>query len=90
MKIANKDARGYVQRLETFKGSNIFSEHRGKLYVVFSYGYHFPMFIYDKEARQWYGNSSKYSRTTSKQQGQCNPLVSDIIWKTASEMKGMI
>ena len=40
-------------------------------YVVYSYGYHFPM--YANIAGKWYGNKDKYSRTTSKQQNQTRP-----------------
>lgn len=42
-----------------------------KIYVVFSYGYHFPMFACVRG--EWYENSDKYSRTTSKQKNQARP-----------------
>lgn len=80
-KIANKDAREYVNRCEDFTGSNIFAEvirHHTcgcneDLYVVYSYGTHFPMYVYDYSTREWYANSDKYSPTTSKHQSQCRP-----------------
>lgn len=88
-KIANKDARQYVQRLEEFDGSNMYArkyvtEHPDleapetkEHYVVYSYGEHFPMFIH--VAGQWFRNKDRYdmggsfSRTTPKQMGQCHP-----------------
>jgi hypothetical protein len=90
MRIANKNASGYISQRIDFEGSNIFSKnltteingnqdnngnniYREKLnsYIVYSYGYHFPMFIYINN--KWFENSDKYSRTTSKQQAQSNP-----------------
>lgn len=37
-------------------------------YVVYSYGLHFPMYIYDNATQRWYGNESKYSVTTTRHQ----------------------
>jgi hypothetical protein len=41
-------------------------------YVVLSYGY-YPIWYYSKADNQWYGNSTKYSVTTSKQMSQSRP-----------------
>jgi hypothetical protein len=80
-KIANKDARESVNNRHAFQGSNIFAEVirnrtygcNEDLYVVYSYGEHFPMYVYDYTTREWYANSDKYSPTTSKHQSQCRP-----------------
>lgn len=80
-KIANRDASQYVNRCEEFQGSNIFAEVKNHhtcgcnedLYAVYSYGYHFPMYVYDYTTQEWYANSDKYSQTTSKHQSQCRP-----------------
>jgi len=72
-KIANKNASEYVNRCEEFEGSNTFSESHENLYVVYSYGYHFPIYVYDYDMREWYANSNKYSVTTSRHQSQCRP-----------------
>lgn len=71
MKISNKNARRYVEQRWIFRGSNCFSEQRGSIYVVFSYGRHWPMFIY--RDGQWYENGSEYSVTTSIQHSQLRP-----------------
>lgn len=77
-RVANKYARAMVQNLEPFTGSNTYavkfiatdmSEPR---YVVYSYGRHWPLFIY--ENGKWYENADKYSVSTSKQHGQLHPL----------------
>tara|TARA_Y100000310_G_scaffold212834_1_gene213710 strand:+ start:293 stop:613 length:321 start_codon:yes stop_codon:yes gene_type:complete len=78
MKIANNKARQYVTDKVEFDGSNTFGRWYGSLsngkppvYVVFSYGYHFPMFAYING--EWFENNEKYSITTSKQQSQLRP-----------------
>jgi len=48
-------------------------EDSSELYVVCSYGVHYPMWIYDFLTGQWFGNYDKYSRTTSKHRTQTQP-----------------
>ena len=72
-KIANKNASEYVNRCEVFQGNNTFSESHENLYVVYSYGHHFPMYVFDYDMCEWYENNDKYSSSTSKQQTQCRP-----------------
>ena len=89
MRVANQNASKYVNELKEFKGSynkygkhnvSIFAENieafdlYGKeLYVVYSYGYHFPMYIYDRQAGIWIGSKDKHSVSTSRHQSQCRP-----------------
>lgn len=109
-RIANRNAREYVQRNEPFQGSNMFGLFenpcefeltgdnedwaqefkewkQSRPYVVYSYGTHFPMFIY--LGNTWYENSDKYSVTTSKQQTQAHPQM-DTIKMTTKEMKELL
>jgi hypothetical protein len=44
-----------------------------RVYVIYSYGSHFPMYVYDETSQQWLGNSDKYSRTTSTHQSKYRP-----------------
>ena len=72
-RIANTQAREYTENLIPFKGNNL----EGKTldngdYVVLSYGY-YPIWWYCKKQGKWYGNSTKYSVTTSKQMSQSRP-----------------
>ena len=76
MRVANRDCRNHVIELEPFEGSNLFAEKHQNYYVVYSYGYHFPMYMYDRVNARWFENSGKYSRTTSKHQSQAHPCVS--------------
>lgn len=73
-RVNNNQARQYVERKEPFAGSNTFAEWQSWLYVVYSYGHHWPMFVYDSQVDLWFENTSKYSRTTSKQHGQLRPF----------------
>lgn len=88
--IANKNARRYVQNLELFKGSNLFSETLGDYYVVYSYGHHYPMLVHNKKTDQWYRNKDRYSVTTSKQIGQCTPYNVDLMELPTRELKDII
>lgn len=71
MRIANTKAKDVIRKRLPFKGTNFFGESYPNGYVVYSYGYHFPLFVYVNKACQWYGNSEKYSSTTSKHKTQC-------------------
>ena len=88
-RIANKDARDYVRRGEPFQGSNLFGEYdnwdEDAPYVVYSYGHHFPMFIY--LGNSWYENSDKYSVSTSKQQSQSHPMMETVKLNTEDMTK---
>ena len=95
MKVANKNARQYVDELKEFEGSNTFAENKVAfdetgLYVVYSYGYHFPMYIYDYQAGMWIGNKDSYSVSTSRQQSQCAPSERVECWLHTDEMKDYI
>jgi hypothetical protein len=71
-RISNREARKYVERREPFQGSNLFAEsHSNGVYVVYSYGRHFPLLAYADN--QWFQNKDKYSRTTSYHFTQCRP-----------------
>lgn len=79
MKIANRDARQYVQNRKPFEGSNLYAKQRTLVtaddtvtwYTVYSYGEHYPMFIHING--HWFANEDKYSPTTSKHRSQCHP-----------------
>lgn len=85
-KIPNKQAREYVQELKPFTASNIFAEwitvkyreedrwKDRRIYVVFSYGKHWPLFVYDGQAEVWFENTERHSSTTSRHRSQAHPL----------------
>jgi hypothetical protein len=78
VRVSGWKARAYVQN-----GIN-FTNHNGQLYgrwespslyVVYSYGAHWPLFVYDTTLATWYENEDRASRTTSKHRTQTHPLV---------------
>lgn len=78
----------FVRNPNTPYGS-VFTEAVENLYVVYSYGYHFPMWVYDYAIGKWIGNADKYSVSTSRQQSKTRPNNVSFWFKT-DELKGMI
>ena len=79
----NADMWRYTTTKEPFKNNNdtcYSSTFGAKLYVVYSYGAHFPIYIYDYEAGKWYGNQDKYSHTTTRHQTLAQPRQCQIEW----------
>lgn len=72
-----REAGAMVRHKVPFKGSNIeaktYVDGGDTWYVVYSYGTHFPMYIFDYNTEQWFGNNDKYSPSTSRHQSACRP-----------------
>jgi hypothetical protein len=82
--VSGQDCRSFVKELKLFhnsgfnsghpKGATLWSELRDDIYVVYSYGQHWPLYINWKGI--WFSNNDKSpSRTTSKHTSQTNPYV---------------
>ena len=77
--IPNRDVRACVQTLETFDNSTgslwstIYGDSNSMRYVVFSYGPHWPLFVYDYRTHTWFENKDKYSVTTSRHRSVAHP-----------------
>lgn len=63
--VFNNEIRPYVQRRGAFKNrsGSVFSAQYHNLYAVFSYGTHFPLYVYDAVAKQWFGTQAKHSKS---------------------------
>jgi hypothetical protein len=72
MKTPNTKARSFVQSKQPFEGSNLFAKQVDDRYVVYSYGFHWPLFIYTHD--KWFENEDKFSKTTAKHKTQTHPL----------------
>lgn len=88
-RTSNFKARSLVQSRTPFKGSNTFAEWDGKRFVVYSYGKHWPLFVWCEVAKCWYENSDKYSRTTSKHRMQLHPLA-DTVKRSRNNLYSLI
>jgi hypothetical protein len=68
-----------VRKKEEFVFTNMYSayragdESRPPTYAVYSYGLHYPMYVYDYEACQWYGNADKSTPTTQRHKNLVKP-----------------
>jgi hypothetical protein len=77
--IANGKARECVDNLTPFRGSNLWAEWSVwdpdslRRFVVYSYRYTFPLYVYDELADQWYENNTQFSQTTSRHRTQARP-----------------
>lgn len=86
----NKWADSFVTKREPFVASNVFGEWVKDLYIVYSFGHHFPMFVWDNKAGAWFENTDKFSRTTSKHQGQLRPDAHVEYKLVTEEIKGLV
>jgi hypothetical protein len=102
VRVPNHNCREYVHHQIPFQGSNLFAEWRTdnhadtqeqqeqqEWYVVFSYGEHFPIYVYIPATNTWYANNDKYSRSTTRHQSQARPLntTAPLHWLSADRMK---
>ena len=88
----NKDMHRYVTYRDPFTNNNetAFGVLERGVYVAYSYGYHFPMYVYDQKTQQWFGNSEKYSSTTTRHQGGARPRNVDITYTDTAMLKAII
>lgn len=76
IKTTNAKCRAYVRSCTPFTNSNdqLFGRwETPHLYVVYSYGSHWPLFMYNAATCLWYENEDKYSVTTSRHHGYAHP-----------------
>jgi hypothetical protein len=93
-RVANANARSYVKKRVEFQGSNAFARElhtdHSTLYVVYSYGEHFPMFIAETDndnVTRWYANQDRFSMTTTKHWGQLHPHVEYMVPMDTARMR---
>ena len=76
-RVSGWKCRTYVQNKQPFHNSN--KQLYGKWvnsdrYVVYSYGAHWPLLVWDESVGRWFANYNKTSRTTTKHASQTHPL----------------
>ena len=74
-RIANRDASWYTTRRLPFVGSNLYAKELRDpyRYVVYSYGGHWPLYVWDGGVQRWFVNGDVFSRTTSRHKTQACP-----------------
>lgn len=75
-RITNKQAKVYVEQLKPFIGSNLKAIEKDGMYIVYSYGEHFPAYIYAEGA--WFENEDDYSASTKRHMSQARPTTRTI------------
>ena len=88
-KTTLNEMRAEVEGRRIFEGNSVFSNSNDDFYTVYSYGYHFPMYVYDYAIGKWIGNNNKYSCTTSRHQSKCQPN-NVSFWMGTAEIKEML
>jgi hypothetical protein len=74
-KLPQRSVRPYVQDKRQFLASNLFGEWpTPRVYVVYSYGKHWPLFAYEPGQDIWYENEDRASMTTAKHRTLSHPL----------------
>ena len=84
MRIANVNARAYVTARAPFQGNNLYGLKGSRGYAVFSYGRHWPLYIFRRG--RWYENADRTSVTTSKHLSQTRPTGAETTLKTLRQM----
>ena len=77
------------QHFDTTTGT-VFTKDKGDLYIVYSYGEHFPMYVYDRFVELWFANYDKYSPTTSKHQTLSRPDIDELNMLSTEELSMLI
>jgi hypothetical protein len=75
------DCEELVRKKEAFNWHHVYALYREanalriepSTYTVYSYGIHYPMYVYDYEACQWYGNKDKSTPTTNRHMSRFKP-----------------
>lgn len=84
--------RQFVERRSAFHTNNkqLFGYWTtSDVYAVFSYGQHWPLFVYEPKTSQWFANEDKYGITTSKHYTKAHPLV-DVTFLPCAGMKQLV
>jgi len=93
--INNNQMSEYTTRLEQFKTNNgtvyTTDQVHPDLYIVYSYGEHWPMYVYDDATATWIGNGEKYDQpTTNRHASLSKPNVEDIKYLNRDELDRLI
>lgn len=67
--------------------TTLYSAAVGRLYVVYSYGEHWPLYIYDTDMGVWFENTTKPpSSTTSRHHNAARPRDAETVHLARDEM----
>lgn len=87
------ECRQYVDRRVPFHTTNkqLFGYWcTSGVYAVFSYGQHWPLFVYEPKTTSWFANEDKYGTTTSKHYGKAHPFATPTTKLSCTAMKKLV
>ena len=87
------ECRQYVDRRVPFHTTNkqLFGYWCASgVYAVFSYGQHWPLFVYEPTTCKWFANEDKYGTTTSKHYGKAHPFATPTTKLSCTAMKKLV
>ena len=74
-----------------FKGYSTLGVKYPYYYVVYSYGFHAPIYVYAFAESSWYGNKTDYSLTTKKHKKGLKPVEdSQILWLDEQQIQNIL
>lgn len=76
-------------RTELTNDNKFITTENQEIYVVYSYGHHWPMYVYDPLAETWYGNKDKFSKTTSIHSSEAKPRDAAITWVSLKDIRAI-
>lgn len=90
--VNNADIHKHIDKLEEFENrtKSIYSVKSKEQYVVYSYGYHFPMYVFDFESGVWLGNLDKSTPTTMRHLTKARPSQGIYQWFSTDKLKTII
>jgi len=86
--MRNSDASALVLKREEFKINTMYAKWINGRYVVYSYGEHYPMFVWRNGI--WYENRDKYSQTTTIHHSAARPKGTEIKRRTTIQLNYII
>jgi hypothetical protein len=77
--LTNREVRHFVQAKTPFqnrKGTIFGRWSTDDTFAVYSYGEHWPLFVYERTTDKWYENEDRYGVTTTRHRTHTHPRTS--------------
>lgn len=88
MRISTREAAAYAARHTPFQShGSLYAQREPVGYTVYSYGPHWPLYVYDAACKAWFGNKEKRSVTTSRHASAAMPRGVNITWLSLDEIQ---
>ena len=91
--ITNKQMADYTTRRVEFVTTNktaFARQFSNEIYAVYSYGFNYPIYVYDQETDMWFGNEDYYSSTTSRHMTQARPRVDTLTYIETATLRQIV